>query len=65
MSPRGQGAPTPPRQIRVDDHTWKTAEVVTTEAGTDRATIIREFLKWYIREPGARLPERPRRQVNQ
>lgn len=24
-----------------------------------RAAVIREFMRWYIRDPGAKLPKRP------
>ena len=27
--------------------------------GTDRAKVINQFLRWYLRRPGAKLPERP------
>lgn len=25
----------------------------------DRSTLIREFIRWYVREKGAKLPPRP------
>ena len=28
-------------------------------AGTDRATVLRELIRWYLRLPDAELPERP------
>jgi hypothetical protein len=65
MSPRGQGAPTPTRPIRVDLKMWERAGEATKAQGTDRSTIIREFLHWYLREPGAKLPARPDRQVSE
>lgn len=59
MSPRGQGANTPTRPIRVDLELWGRAGEATAAASTDRSAIIREFLRWYLREPGAKLPRRP------
>ena len=28
-------------------------------AGTDRSALLREFIRWYVREEGAKLPTRP------
>jgi hypothetical protein len=53
---------TPPRQIRIGDQ-WYDFEKAATEAGTDRAALVREFIDWYLREPGAKLPSRPERQA--
>jgi hypothetical protein len=47
------------RSVRVDDAEWDDAEQATAEMGTDRAKVINQFLRWYLRRPGARLPERP------
>ena len=30
-------------------------------SGVDRSTALRAFMRWYLREPGAKLPERPSR----
>jgi hypothetical protein len=45
--------------VRVDDADWDDAEHATAEMGTDRAKVINQFLRWYLRRPGAKLPERP------
>jgi hypothetical protein len=29
------------------------------EGRSPRAQVIREFIRWYMRRPGAKLPERP------
>lgn len=47
------------RSVRVDDELWTKADQVATAAGTDRGTVIKAFLRWYVREPGATLPKRP------
>lgn len=28
-------------------------------ADPDRSTVLRDFIAWYIRQPGAKLPKRP------
>ncbi len=50
---------TPSRAIRIADDLWKAAGDATRSARTDRTTVVREFLAWYIRRPGAQLPKRP------
>lgn len=47
------------RSVRVNDEDWDDAETATASMGTDRAKIINAFLRWYLRRPGAELPERP------
>lgn len=59
MSPRGQGANTPTRPIRIDLALWNEAGEATKAERTDRSAIIREFIRWYLRKPGAKLPQRP------
>jgi hypothetical protein len=49
------------RSVRVPDDEWDDAGEATAEMGTDRAKIINQFLRWWLRRPGAELPERPRR----
>jgi hypothetical protein len=49
------------RSVRIDDDDWDDAERATRRMGTDRAKIINQFLRWYLRRPGAKLPERPER----
>ena len=50
---------TPHRNVRVPDAEWDDAEQATASMGTDRAKVINQFLRWYLRRPGAKLPERP------
>jgi len=45
------------RTIRVDLDLWTRAGEAAESAGTDRATVIKEFLRWYVGEPGAKIPE--------
>lgn len=51
------------RSVRIDDAEWQDAETATSGMGTDRAKVINQFLRWYLRRPGAALPERPPRQA--
>jgi hypothetical protein len=52
---------TPNRAVRVDDELWQEAGQAAAAAGTDRTKLLNQFLRWYLRRPGAALPERPER----
>jgi hypothetical protein len=47
------------RSVRIEDDDWSDADAAAKGAGTDRAKIINQFIRWYLRRPGAELPERP------
>lgn len=49
---------TPARQIRIGDE-WYDFDRAAKAAGTERAALVREFIAWYLRQPGAKLPARP------
>ncbi|HEY1344631.1 MAG TPA: hypothetical protein VGF54_06590, partial [Streptosporangiaceae bacterium] len=57
------GVPNKPRtqhrSVRVGDEDWADLETASGSLGADRATVIRQFIHWYLRRPGAKLPERP------
>lgn len=53
---------TPPRQIRIGDH-WYDFDAAAKAMDTERAAVIRDLIDWYLREPGAKLPDRPDRAV--
>lgn len=53
---------TPPRQIRIGD-SWYDFDAAAKAMGTERAAVIRDLIDWYIREPGAKLPDRPDRDI--
>lgn len=38
---------------------WSAFGQVARGADTNRAELLREFIRWYIRQPGATLPKRP------
>jgi hypothetical protein len=50
---------TPARPIRVDFDQWDEFGKAAAQQGTDRSAVLREFMAWYTRTPGARLPVRP------
>lgn len=49
---------TPHRMVRVSDERWSAFGVL---AGLrERSRVINEFIAWYVGEPGAKLPRRPK-----
>lgn len=46
---------TPNRVIRVDDDLWNRFGAV---AQPDRSAVLRDFMRWFVREPGAIAPRR-------
>lgn len=48
------------RVIRgADDALWNDLDAAAHAAGSDRSAITRALWEWYVRRPGAELPERP------
>lgn len=47
------------RSIRLEDDLWRDLEPAAKGAGYDRSGVIRQFVRWYLRVPGAKLPQRP------
>ena len=45
----------PNATLRLDPELWRTFGA----AATDRSAVLREFIRWYVREPGAKMPRRP------
>lgn len=50
---------TPQRTLVVEPEDWDELQVAAKAVGSNRATVLRQFIKWYIRRPGARMPQRP------
>lgn len=48
---------TTPKQIRIPDDDW--AKFEATAGHRNRAQVIVQFIRWFNREPGAKLPHRP------
>lgn len=53
------GRGTPRWAIRVPENLWLRFGEATATAGTDRSAVMREFIRWYTREQGAKMPRRP------
>jgi hypothetical protein len=47
------------RSVRMEDELWEPLEPAAEAAGYDRSGLIRQFVRWYLRVPGAKLPQRP------
>ncbi|MEU9183338.1 hypothetical protein AB0D14_01970 [Streptomyces sp. NPDC048484] len=52
-----------PRHVRIPDGEWIPFEAATRaihpQGRSPRAKVLREFMRWYMRRPGAKLPDRP------
>lgn len=49
---------TPISRFRIDADEWQAfGEAVPQD--TDRSAVLRDFVAWYLRRPGARMPKRP------
>ncbi|MET0416028.1 MAG: hypothetical protein ABW022_08410 [Actinoplanes sp.] len=48
------------RQVALSDALWDRLGSLVGDRG--RSEVIRALVAWYLREPGAKLPERPPRQ---
>lgn len=47
------------RSVRVSDDDWTDFDAAAKSAGGDRGGLVKEFIRWYLRRPGAKLPQRP------
>lgn len=47
---------TPVRTLRIPDPDWEDLHALT---GRGLVGVIHQFIRWYLRCPGAKLPERP------
>lgn len=49
------------RPVRLDDDLWEGLAVAAEHGygGIDRSATLRMLARWFMREPGAKLPERP------
>ncbi len=50
---------TPIRSIRIAAATWDVAKRKAREQGLTMSELLRQFLEWWLRTPGAKLPKRP------
>lgn len=51
---------TPVQNTRIDQDDWDDLKAVV--GIRRRAQIVRDLIRWYLRRPGATLPERPTRE---
>lgn len=50
----------PVRGLRgVGDELWEDFERAAAASDSDRSSVLRACMEWYLRRPGARLPPRP------
>lgn len=59
MTPREK---TEVRRFRTSDELWERfgdAVERSPDPEADMSKVLRSFVRWYVGEPGARLPERP------
>lgn len=47
------------RSVRLEDDLWEQLAPAAKASGFDRSGVIRQFVRWYLRVPGAKLPQRP------
>ncbi|MFG3228138.1 hypothetical protein ACGF07_25600 [Kitasatospora sp. NPDC048194] len=57
MVSRAKDSHTTNRVVRIGDDDWK--DLGERAGERNRAEIIRALVAWYLRRPGAKLPERP------
>lgn len=46
-------------RIRIPWSRWSRLARAAKAIGSDRAKVVNELVAWYLREPNAKLPERP------
>lgn len=63
MTPDPETDYDPPRKFRIPDSEWapfeRATKAVHDKGRSPRAKVLREFVNWYMRRPGAALPKRP------
>ncbi|MFC9269139.1 hypothetical protein ACFTXJ_15390 [Streptomyces zhihengii] len=47
------------RSVRISDDDWRDLLAAAKTQSSDRGTVIKEFVAWYLRRPGAKQPVRP------
>lgn len=57
MATQDASTHTPHRPIRVPQGRWDTFGALV--GMRERARVVNEFIAWFNREPGAKLPQRP------
>ena len=53
------GKGTARQTIRVDEALWESFGAVTSDDEGGRSGVLRDFMRWYTHEKGAKMPRRP------
>lgn len=53
------GKGTARQTIRAEVPLWERFDEAATSVRSDRSAVLREFMRWYSGDPGAKLPKRP------
>lgn len=53
------GRGTARQTVRIDEALWERFGAVAESQDTDRSALLREFIAWYVRDQGAKMPKRP------
>lgn len=43
----------------LSDQDWDELGAAAEQQHTDRSSLLRDFIRYYLRRPGAKLPKRP------
>jgi hypothetical protein len=43
----------------IPQHVWDSFESTARAVDSDRSAVVHAFIRWFNREPGADLPDRP------
>lgn len=43
--------------LRLEEELW--ADFGDAAGDRERSTVLRDFIRWYTRQPGAKMPRRP------
>jgi hypothetical protein len=44
--------------MRISDADWNDFDTLAKAMGTDRASLVREYIQWQLRRPGVKLRDR-------
>ena len=47
------------RSVRISDDDWRDLLAAAKTQSSDRGSVIKELVAWYLRRPGATMPKRP------
>lgn len=47
------------RSIRIEADLWNAGKTAAASAGETITDALTDFIRWYTRQPGAKMPRRP------